>query len=149
MFKISTSVPSASRQWVMSACQRSLGWSAQNLCHDERGRFCGCGVTNPRRDRIRQIVETAGTGATPAVGQVGGDGLRAGVQALLRQRLAEPDDLVLHLQHRPRAGCVRPPRARLERRLALGLEPFDQLSAPRTGRCRSRGPPRSCCVPPR
>jgi hypothetical protein len=29
-FKISTSVPSASRQWVMSACQRSLGIAASN-----------------------------------------------------------------------------------------------------------------------
>lgn len=26
------------------------------------GRLCGCAVTNPRRDRIRQIVETAGAG---------------------------------------------------------------------------------------
>ena len=39
MFKISTSVPSANVQWVMSACQRSLGWSAQNVFHDDRGRF--------------------------------------------------------------------------------------------------------------
>ena len=98
MLKISTSVPSASRQWVMSACQRSLGWSAQNVFHDDRGRFCGCGVTNPRRVRIRQIVETAGTGSTPAAWQVGGDRLRAGVQALLGESLAEPDDLVLDLQ---------------------------------------------------
>jgi hypothetical protein len=29
MFKISTSLPSASRQWVMSACHRSFGCSAQ------------------------------------------------------------------------------------------------------------------------
>ena len=41
MLKISTSVPSASRQWVMSACQRSLGCSAQNRCQLDRGRFCG------------------------------------------------------------------------------------------------------------
>ena len=57
----------ASRQWVMSACQRWLGWSAQNDFHDDRGRFCGCGTTNPRRDKIRQIVEAAGTGSTPAI----------------------------------------------------------------------------------
>ena len=67
MFKISTSVRSASRQWVMSACQRSLGWSAQNRFHDDLGRFCGCRVTNPRRDKIRQIVDTAGTGSTPRI----------------------------------------------------------------------------------
>jgi hypothetical protein len=41
MFKISTSEPSASRQWVMSACQRSFGCSAQKVRHDDRGRFCG------------------------------------------------------------------------------------------------------------
>jgi hypothetical protein len=67
MLRISTSEPSARRQWVMSACQRSLGCSAQNVRHEERGRFCGCGVTNPRRDKIRQIVEVAGTGSTPTV----------------------------------------------------------------------------------
>jgi hypothetical protein len=60
MFKISTSRPSAIAQWVMSACHRSLGISAQNRIQVERGRFCGWGVMNPRRDRIRQIVETAG-----------------------------------------------------------------------------------------
>jgi hypothetical protein len=64
--RISTSVRSASRQWVMSACQRSLGWSAANRFHDDRGRFCGCETTNPRRDKIRQIVETVGTGEIPA-----------------------------------------------------------------------------------
>src|SRR4051812_42153086 len=64
MLRISTSVPSASCQWVMSACQRWLGWSAVNRCHDDLGRFCGCGLTNPRRLRIRQIVETDGTGGT-------------------------------------------------------------------------------------
>jgi hypothetical protein len=33
----------------------------------ERARFCGFGMTNPRRDKIRQIVEVAGTGSTPTV----------------------------------------------------------------------------------
>ncbi len=51
---------------------------------DDRGRLCGCGVTNPRRVRIRQIVETAGTLVIAGVaGEVGGDGLGAGVEALL------------------------------------------------------------------
>jgi hypothetical protein len=61
MFKISTSVPSRSRQWVMSACQRSLGISAQNRIHELRGRFCGWEVMNPRRWRIRQIVALEGS----------------------------------------------------------------------------------------
>jgi hypothetical protein len=41
MFKISTSEPSASRQWVMSACQRSFGCYALLVRHDDRGRYCG------------------------------------------------------------------------------------------------------------
>jgi hypothetical protein len=48
-FKISTSVWSASFQWVMSACQRSLGIAAQNRTNEDFGRFCGCGATKPRR----------------------------------------------------------------------------------------------------
>jgi hypothetical protein len=46
---------------VTSACQHSLGRSAQKRFHEERGRFCGWGTTNPRRLRMRQIVEVAGT----------------------------------------------------------------------------------------
>jgi hypothetical protein len=61
MLRISTSVPSANCQWVMSACHRSFGISAWNRIHDDLGRFCGCGVTNPRRLNTRQIVDTAGT----------------------------------------------------------------------------------------
>ena len=64
MLRISASLPSASGQWVMSACHSSLGRSAANRRQDERGRLCGCGVTNPRRDKIRQIVAT--DGAQPA-----------------------------------------------------------------------------------
>ena len=58
--RISTSVPSASAQWVMSSCQRSLGWAACEAEVVALGRLCGCGVTNPRAVRIRQIVLTAG-----------------------------------------------------------------------------------------
>jgi hypothetical protein len=68
MFKIEISVPSASCQCVMSACQRSLGCSAQNVRQLDRGRFCGCGVTKPRRDKIRQIVDTAGPGRPDSTG---------------------------------------------------------------------------------
>jgi hypothetical protein len=60
MFKISTSAPEARRQWVMSACQRSLGISAANRTNELRGRFWGCGVTNPRLESTRQIVATDG-----------------------------------------------------------------------------------------
>jgi hypothetical protein len=65
MFKIEISVPSASCQWVMSVCQRSLGCSAQNDFQLDRGRFWGCGRTKPRRLKIRQIVETAGIAGRP------------------------------------------------------------------------------------
>jgi hypothetical protein len=40
-FKISTPVPSASCQWVMSACQRSFGMAASNRTKELRGRLCG------------------------------------------------------------------------------------------------------------
>jgi len=59
--RISTSVPSASAQWVTSACRHSFGSSAWNRRHELFGRFCGCGVTKPRRDSTRQIVATDGT----------------------------------------------------------------------------------------
>jgi hypothetical protein len=110
MLRISISVPSASRQWVMSACQRSLGWSAQKLFQDDRGRFCGCGVTNPRRAREDPPDRRDRRHRRhPLAGQVGGDGLRPGVQALPGQGLAEPHDLVLDLQvDRPRVGVRAP-----------------------------------------
>lgn len=41
MLRISTSPPSASRQWVMSACHISLGSCASKRSSEERGRFCG------------------------------------------------------------------------------------------------------------
>ena len=59
-WRISTPAPSASTQWVTSACQRSFGWSAANRTNELRGRFAGSGVTNPRRVSTRQMVETAG-----------------------------------------------------------------------------------------
>ena len=59
--RISTSVPSASAQCVVSACQHSLGSSAWNRRHELLGRLCGSGVTKPRRDSTRQIVATDGT----------------------------------------------------------------------------------------
>lgn len=40
-FKISTSVPSARVQCVMSACHRSFGICASNRTNELLGRFCG------------------------------------------------------------------------------------------------------------
>jgi hypothetical protein len=60
MFRISVSVPSARRQWVMSACQTSLGRSASNRRHDERGRLWGCAVMNLRWASTRQMVAIDG-----------------------------------------------------------------------------------------
>src|SRR2546427_6616968 len=54
--RISTLVPVASDQCVLSACQSSLGSAAAKRLNDERGRLCGCGVMSPWRERIRQIV---------------------------------------------------------------------------------------------
>ncbi len=51
---ISTSVSSASCQWVTSDCQSSLGSCASKRIQELFGRFCGWGVTKPHRLRIRQ-----------------------------------------------------------------------------------------------
>ena len=59
------------------------------------GRLWGCGVTNPRADRIRQIVDTAGTLEAVAVLEVGGDGVGAGFVPAAVEFLAEHDDLLL------------------------------------------------------
>ena len=64
MFRISTSGRRRSRQWVMSACQRSFGISASNRTNELRGRFCGWGVDEApagkdppdRRDRRARRV---------------------------------------------------------------------------------------------
>ena len=60
-FRISTCDPPASPQWVMSACQRSLGIWASNRMKELRGRFWGWGVTKPLRESTRQIVATEGS----------------------------------------------------------------------------------------
>jgi hypothetical protein len=61
--RISTSLSSASCQWVVSACQHSLGSSAWKRRQELLGRFWGCGAMKPRRARTRQIVATDGTAA--------------------------------------------------------------------------------------
>ena len=57
--KIST-WPISMSHLVASACQSSLGSSAQKRIQDERGRFFGSCTTSPSRLRMRQIVETDG-----------------------------------------------------------------------------------------
>jgi hypothetical protein len=59
--------------------------------------------------------------------QVAADRLRAGVQALLGQLLAQPDDPVLQLGADLVRAVPRPPGPRLERGLALDVEPIDQV----------------------
>ena len=44
-----------------SACQHWLGMWPSKRFQAERGRLCGWGVTNPRRERMHQIVDPAGT----------------------------------------------------------------------------------------
>lgn len=63
---ISTSVPSATRQWVKSDCHVSLGWSAAKRRIDDLGRFFGSGVINPAVCRMRLIVEVDG-GVWPSI----------------------------------------------------------------------------------
>src|SRR5215203_843449 len=60
-FTISTPVPSARAQWVMSDCQHSLGSDASKRTKLDLGRLAGWGTTKPRRTRTRQeLVEPAG-----------------------------------------------------------------------------------------
>jgi hypothetical protein len=66
-------------------------------------------------------------------GQVGADRLGAGVQALLRQVLAQPDDLVLEVQaDRARVG-VGSLGPRSERGLAFGFVAVEELLDPVAG----------------
>ena len=58
--EISTPLPSASCQWVLSDCQSSLGSAASKRMNEDRGRLCGCGVIRPWRARMRQMVATEG-----------------------------------------------------------------------------------------
>ena len=116
----------------MSACQRSFGISAWNRTNELRGRFCGWGVTKPRRDSTRQIVETAGARPWTPV-KVEGDRVGAGVQTLFGQRLAQLDDLVLEPVGDPVRARTRPSGPRLKAHLTLGIEPADELVDPPSG----------------
>jgi hypothetical protein len=115
----------------MSSCQRSLGCSAAKRMMLERGRLCGCGVTNPRADRIRQIVDTAGRAR--ALLQVRGDRGGAGLVPAAVEFLAQGEDLLLHLP----CGAVRArpwtPRPRRQAGFAFGEEPLHQGDHPAAG----------------
>ncbi len=113
----------------MSACQRSFGIAASNRQNEDLGRFCGCGVTKPRRDSTRQIVETAG-GATVAPFEVEGDRVSAGIVAFFHQVFAELDDLVLEGLWDPVGAPARTPGPWLETGITFGLEPPAELVDP-------------------
>ena len=90
---ISTSLPSARRQWVKSDCQHSLGAAASNRIHELRGRLRGSGTTRPRR------VEDASDGRArrgrqPLALQVPGDRDRSRVKPVGDQLPTEGDDPV-------------------------------------------------------
>ena len=116
-----------SRDTVGRCLETSLHF--ENRRHDDRGRFCGCGTTNPRRDRIRHMVETAGTGCTPAFPRWTAMVTAPGVQTVLRQLFAEPDDLVLDLQaDRSRVGTWT-----AVDRVNLRVQPMTRVGPPALG----------------
>ena len=145
MLRISTSVPSASCQWVMSACQRSLGRSAWNRIHDDLGPFLRLRGDEPaagqhppdRRDRRQPSVAAGcGRGATRIVSAPAS-------RPFLGQLLAQPDDLVLQPRgHRVRA-VVRAPRPRLIAPPRPRRRTVAPVAAPSTGTPGNPGPPRS------
>jgi hypothetical protein len=63
-----------------------VGLVAQKVLQEDRGRFCGCGRTKPRRDRIRQMVEVAGTASRPPQTEVS----RAGWAAIASAPASSP-----------------------------------------------------------
>jgi hypothetical protein len=102
----------------MSSCQRSFGCSAANRCQLLFGRLWGCGVTNPRADRIRQIVDPP----APRRGR--------GVAVEL---LAQGDDLVLDGLGCALGAFARPPGPGHQPSVALGQEPLNELDHPAAG----------------
>ena len=113
---------------VASDCQQEFGRGNVNR-REDFGRFCGCGVTTPRRSKIRAMVARLGTGrsepasAAPAPAHA----LRPEVPTPVLQLLAAPDDHILHV--RRRGAGTRPRRARpiLQPGHALGQEPVPPL----------------------
>ena len=137
MLRISTSVPSASCQWVCRPA--SVRWVGRRetfarttaVVSAVAGGRSPAGTGSARSSR--PPAPQAGPPGRVLAGQVGGDGFRAGVQSLLGQLLTQPDDRILGVRvHRLRTG-MRPSRPRLESCLALGAEPIDQLLHPIPG----------------
>ena len=110
---ISTSVPSARRQWVKSDCQTSLGAAASNRIQELRGRLCGSGTTRPAAWRTRRMVEVDRSRQALAP-EMPGDRGRARVEAAGDELDPEGDDPVAHRVGCPVRAGVRPARARLE-----------------------------------
>jgi hypothetical protein len=119
---ISTSLPSASRQWVKSDCHSSLGAAASNRIHELRGRLRGSETTRPCRvedapdRRARRRHE-------PLTTQVPADRQWAGVEPLGRELGSQLDDPDAHRIGRPPGVGERTARAWLE-----GVEPAAAVS---------------------
>jgi hypothetical protein len=95
----------------------------------ERGRLYGCGVTNPRADRIRQIVDTAGVCPWRCC-------MCAAIVAAPAswvEFLAQGEDLVLHVAGSPVRARPWTPRPRSQAGFAFGEEPLYQGDHPAAG----------------
>jgi hypothetical protein len=113
---ISTSLSSASRQWVKSDCQHSLGAAASNRTHELRGRLRGSATMRSAAWRTRRM-DVEGT-ARPLASEVPGDRHRAGIETAGGELGAHGHDARPDGVGRPARVGQRSSRARLE-----GLEP--------------------------
>ena len=90
---ISTSLPSASRQWVKSDCHSSLGAAASNRIHELRGRLRGSG--HDQTGRVEDAPDGRGRrGRASLALQVPGDRDRPRVKPVGGELPAEGDDPV-------------------------------------------------------
>jgi hypothetical protein len=132
MFRISASVPLASGQWVMSACQTSLGRSASNRRQDERGRLVGLWGDEPAAGQDPPDGGDRRAAAGAAL-QVPGDGFGAGVVSCFGEFFAEGDDETLDAVGDVPRVAVRPARAGFERGFTFRLVAGDQGLDPAPG----------------
>ena len=112
--KSSTSLPSASHQWVMSDCQTSLGMAASKRRQELRGRLCGSGTTSPAACRMRRIVELEGT-RRPSRSRYPAIDERAGVEPVCRELGAQGHDALTDGRGCAARVGVWPPGTGLER----------------------------------
>ena len=117
-FRISTSAPPASVQCVMSDCQRSFGISAANRTYELLGRFLGLrGYKAPARQDPPDRRDRRDRSLAVTPGEVVGERVGSGIQTLVRELLAQGNDLVFeHPQ-----GAVRTPPWPAGPRLEAGL----------------------------